>query len=525
VKLAPKTWKVVLNWLQLVVLFTPSAWMLLRINPLWRDIDGYNQVTLPPGPMTILQFSPLYCFGSRIPLYLGYALDRGEFPARAFYNSPILTDSGVFLLIVFQHLFLLAAQWFLLRSIQANHVTKVILAALLALNAPFYTYTHSIGTEALSLSATLMLLGCALRVWRQRHIKRSAWVWLGLSLILCVLTRPINAVLGMFLPMAFAFQGIAETGQSAIRRSSAQFPRRLITRHLFLCGLSLVVAALSFAVADRTVRYVCRASKLKYRSTVGQSFAWRLNFLAQMDEKERTEMLGRVAEPIGDPVVKQMIAATSSGISGPGKWDAQACTHKFVEIIEQHSSIQTDLSYQLDLCRNRLARVFLLSCERPFLDAVRSDFLSAFAISPRELAVFPIATTRYCFSRIQEMPQLATLATFRGATADATLAAQERLTYYRLLDVPFRNLLLVWVGLTAAVFFAVKKGRIVVVASIVLIGTGVTMVLLTCFLSELLPRFTLPFWALYVTATLLSVGPLCDRIGGGRFGISTGSIS
>ena len=43
-KLAPKTWKAVLNWLRLVVLFAPSAWMLLRINPLWRDIDGYNQV-------------------------------------------------------------------------------------------------------------------------------------------------------------------------------------------------------------------------------------------------------------------------------------------------------------------------------------------------------------------------------------------------------------------------------------------------------------------------------------------------
>jgi hypothetical protein len=230
-----------------------------------------------------------------------------------------------------------------------------------------------------------------------------------------------------------------------------------------------------------------------------------------MDEKERTKMLGRIAERIGDPVVKQMIAATPSGISGPGTWNAQACTNKFVEVIEQHSSIQTDLSYQLDLCRNGLARVFLLSFEQSFIDAVRSDFLAAFAISPRELATFPIATTRYCFSRIREMPQLANLATFRGPAAEATLAAQERITYYRLLDLPFRNLLLVWAVLTAA-GFAARQGRKLVSFSIALICTGATMVLLTCFLSELLPRFTLPFWALYVTATLLCVGLLCDRI-------------
>ena len=462
--------------------------------------------------MTILQFSPLYCFGARIPLYLGYNLDRGEFPASAFFNSPILTDSGVFLLVAFQHLLLLGAQWFLLRMIQAKPVTKVILALLLALNAPFYTYTHSVGAEALSLCAMLVMLGCALRAWRSRHIRRSTWVWFGLSLVLCVLTRPVNAVLGMLLPTAFVVQAVTETAQSAIRRRGARFPRRLIKRHLFLCGLSLVAAVLSFAVADRTVRYVCRAAKLKYRSTVGQSFAWRLNFLAQMDEKERTRMLGRLAERSGDPVVKQMIVATPSGISGPGKWDAQACTNKFVEVIEQNSSLQTDLSYQLDLDRNRLARVFLLSLERPFLNAVRSDFLFAFAISPSELATFPIATTRYCFSRIQEMPQLANLVTFRGSTADATLAAQERIKYYRLLDFPFRKLLLVWAGLAAAVF-AAQGGKKVVSLSIALICTGATMVLLTCFLSESLPRFTLPFWVLYGTAMLLSVGCICDKIG------------
>src|SRR5690348_11983959 len=57
------------------VLLTPSIWMLSMIPPLWRDVDAYVQVTRPPGPETILQYGPLYCFVARVPLYVGYTID------------------------------------------------------------------------------------------------------------------------------------------------------------------------------------------------------------------------------------------------------------------------------------------------------------------------------------------------------------------------------------------------------------------------------------------------------------------
>jgi hypothetical protein len=89
------------------VLVTPSIWMLSVIPPLWRDIDAYVQVTQPPGPGTILQYGPLYCFIARIPLYLGHAIDRvaggASLPTPSFFVHTILTDSGVLVLLLSQH--------------------------------------------------------------------------------------------------------------------------------------------------------------------------------------------------------------------------------------------------------------------------------------------------------------------------------------------------------------------------------------------------------------------------------------
>lgn len=503
-----------MKWLQPLILAAPSAWLLLTINPFWRDSDAYSQVTLPPGPMTILQFSPVYCFGARVPLYLGCAYEalvgRGNFPTLAFFHSPILTDTGVFLLLALQHLFLLAAQLFVLRSISATNLTRAILALFLALNAPFYTYTHCIGAESLSLSATLFLIGGVLRLSRRHRIETSDWVWFGLSLTLCILARHVNSVLAALLPTAFLMQAAAEMVHARRRKSPARFPRRIIRRRLLLAGLSLAMAALSLAVGQRAVRYACRAAKIRDRSPMGLTFVRRLNFLANLKEKERTEMLGRIAQQTKEPIVQRMITETPSGILPSAEWEPGGCINRFIEIIDE-SGIKTDLAYHLDFYANQVARTFLRSFDRVFLSAVRADFTSAFEFSVTELTTFPIATTRYSLAKIDQMPQVTKLATFRVDSADATLLAQERLSYFRLIDIRFRSLLIVWAALIAIALMA-RKGRRMIGLSAMLVGAGVMVVLLTCFLTELLPRFLLPFWVCYVVALLLPISWITDMI-------------
>ncbi len=498
-----------------MILFAPSAVLLLTIHPFWRDSDAYSQVTMPPGPTTILLYSPLYCFGARVPLYLGCAYEAwiagGSLPSLAFFKSPVLTDSGVLLLVGLQHVLLLGAQLFLLRSVVATNLTRTILAVILALSAPFYTFNHCVSVEALSVSSTIFFVGIILRIARRPRVKTSEWLWFGLGLALCVLMRRINAVLAVLLPMMFLVEALSRTIHGYLHRTHSRFPRRSIQRGLVLCGLSLVMAALSLVVAERISRYACRAAKIKDRSMVGPTFVWRLNFLADLDENERAGVLGRLEKQTSDPVVQKMIAATPAGILAPREWDPGPWLNRSVQIMEE-SGIKTDHAYHLDFYTNRVASVFLRSFEPPFLRAVRTDFIASFDYSVRDLATYPIASTRYSLAKIEEMPQLAKLATFRGNSADSPLMAEERLAYFRFFDVRFRNLLVVWAVLVA-IGLVVRIGGPIVVHSALLVGTGVMMVLLTCCLTYLLPRFVLPFWVCYVAAVLLPLGTILDAVG------------
>ena len=60
-----------------------------------------------PGPKPFYRYGPLYCFIARIPLYLGYAFDgfKAGTPVSpvAFLFQPTLTDSGVLVLLLSQH--------------------------------------------------------------------------------------------------------------------------------------------------------------------------------------------------------------------------------------------------------------------------------------------------------------------------------------------------------------------------------------------------------------------------------------
>ena len=81
-----------------LILMTPSLYLLCTYPPLWKDIDGVNQLVAAPGVINILHFPPLYSFFARIPFWItsGYSIFQEQAPRIA----------GTYLLVISQHLFL-----------------------------------------------------------------------------------------------------------------------------------------------------------------------------------------------------------------------------------------------------------------------------------------------------------------------------------------------------------------------------------------------------------------------------------
>src|SRR5438128_9052016 len=189
-------------------LLTPSMWMLSVIPPLWRDVDAYVQVTQPPGPGTILQWGPLYCFVARIPLYFGYAIDcvRAGAPFRtpAFFIHPILTDSGVFVLLLSQHVALCSAAFSLISVASRLFWVRLTLAVLWGANPLFYTFAHCVGSETLGMILLLLVGATGLRmIQNPRKVPGKEWLLFGILVWLCILTRHINATLAGLMPLTF----------------------------------------------------------------------------------------------------------------------------------------------------------------------------------------------------------------------------------------------------------------------------------------------------------------------------------
>src|ERR1044071_9131423 len=190
------------------VLLAPAIWMLAVIPPLWRDVDAYLQVTQPPGAETILQYGPLYCFGARVPLYLGYAIDSVRaghaLPNLNFIVHPVPTDSGVFLLLLVQHAALCFAAFCLITVATGTFWVRIILAGAWAANPLLYTLAHCVGGETLSMILFVLVGATGLRIVRHsRNVPKQEWFIVGILLWACVLTRQINAIVAGLMPVTF----------------------------------------------------------------------------------------------------------------------------------------------------------------------------------------------------------------------------------------------------------------------------------------------------------------------------------
>src|SRR4029434_5204046 len=143
--------------LPLLFLAMPSLGLMLSVPPLWRAVDAYNQTVRPPGLVTILLHGPLYCTLSRVPLWFEYLISRSG-PAESlgyFIKHSQLTDAGVYLLVVLQHVALWFGAVYLIYAIARTLLLRLLLAVLFASQPLFYAFAQCVGSEALSMIVIL----------------------------------------------------------------------------------------------------------------------------------------------------------------------------------------------------------------------------------------------------------------------------------------------------------------------------------------------------------------------------------
>jgi len=512
--------------------------MLSVIPPLWRDSDAYVQLTEPPGFQTIVHWGPLYSFGARIPLYVGYAIEclrAGKpFPTTAFFIHPTLNDTGVFLLLLSQHVALVCSSFYFIVLTTRLFWVRLGLAAVWASNPLFYTFAHCVGSETLSVILLVVLGAAGLRiVQRSRNVRWKEWLFFGVLLWLSILARHINAVLAAAMPLAFLLLwGYRLITIPLSRSQSLRRWRRLRMRQeLKHAAVAVVVGIISIVVANVSVRSLCRLAQIPYYPPLGITFATRLDFLARLSPEKRDQLLDEIARNSSLMEVEKAVPLLRESFSKEAEnWDTmlpywiekhaekalplarEAFPHQSpgdTVFLPRAASVFRGRGQSLLVVLNHTAKAFLFPPRKEYLNAVVEDFRRSLGTTIENVVNNLFLTTTFYYFRTEQLPGYASLQTYRNRSANQIVAILKKHRYFHLWrSLDYAAFLCLWVVnlVLLAVLAQIRKKNIAVVVSyaVALTLVGLLMMLATCVLSGLQPRFTLPMWEL----TILSAAVL-----------------
>lgn len=499
----------------LVCLFAPSAWMISTIPPLWRDADAYVQTTENPLIATFWGHAPAYCYVTKVPLFIGERFERwrGNAPAAAPESShPRLTDSGIWLLIIGQHLALCGAAFYFISAVSQFFWVRLALALAWASNSLFYTFAHCVGSETLGMILMVLLVVKALHLIQNRDEPGwKEWYVYTLILALCFLSRNLNFGLIFLLPAAFLLSWAMNRTAVLFAEGESQKVelRQLAVKYLRYTAIAIAVGLACVAVAHSIPVGLARKTRLHPHSRIGYTFLWRLHFLSALSPESRAALLEKVSARTPHPV-RQLITLL-------GEVHAES-----VDLLEPTPFMRTAIPLfggsfhweELDRALNQMAFAFLWPPTPEVLYAARTDFVAVMKLPSTVISEYLFATTSYYFQHKEEMPACAELATFRDTNAEQILLPSRQL-YFRL----YRGLngnraLVIWlIALLAFVVVARRKNTIwpaISALAIALSVVGLLIIAATCLLDEFSPRFGLPMWELLLLSCYILAGKTAE---------------
>jgi len=507
------------NGVLLLVLFAPSAWMIATVPPLWRDVDAYNQLVRPPLLATYWGHAPAYCYAAKIPLFLGEQWERwrGITSPKTEIGSTPLTDSGVGLLILAQHLALCGAAFYFIVAISRVFWIRLALALAWASNALFYTFAHCVGSETLSVILVVLLVGKGLRLIRSRDEPRWIdWHIFAVVLCLCLLSRHLNGWLIFLLPVAFFLSPAQNRAASGIGPQGRR--RRLGATNFRQAVIALAIGLACLAVANLVTRDLARKTKIHIHSRIGYTFLWRLHFLKTLPPAARGALLQKVSARSHSNEAHQLVTLLEQMHAEGADLDTESFTKRAITLLFPNETIVP--WEKLDIALNQMAYAFLLLPTPEHLQAARTDFITALEMPVTEISSDLFETTAYYFEHKDQMPACAELVTFRGTSAETIKQIPIQRVYFQLWkDLTYDKAFVIWFA-SLVTFVVVARWRKVRVGPIVAFGialtaVGLPMVASTCLLTEFLPRYVLPMWQLLLPSFFILTGGAADLLARG----------
>ena len=508
------------NCALLLCLLAPSVWMIATIPPLWRDSDAYNQLTVDPLITTFWGHGPAYSYLARVPLFLGQQLERwwGIGGTAAASGSSPLTDTGVWLLIIIQHLALAAAAFYFIRSISSSFWIRLTLALIWASNAIFYTFAHCTGSETLSLILIVLLVAKGLRLIRSRREPLwTDWYLFAITLCLSLLSRHVNVLLVLLLPTAFVLswtQNLVVT-LFASREKRGRWQRALGSRQLRQAVIAIAVGIACAAVANSLPHNLARKTKLRPHSRVGHTLMWRLQFMKTLPPPERTALLQRVTVRTHSPEARRLLSLLGQMHDEGADVVGRAFAQRAAPILfPGEARVPWE---KVDVALNQMAYAFLLPPTPELLHAATSDFAAAVKMSATGISDQLFVTTSYFFEHEAEMSGCAGLVTFRNASAETINRMPSEHVYFHLWQsMSYKEATMIWFGtlLVFAVIATWKKMNLGGIAAfgVALVAIGMVMTASACLLTEFLPRYALPMWLLLLLSLYTFLGTTADLL-------------
>jgi hypothetical protein len=505
------------NGVLLLCLFAPSAWMMANIPPLWRDLDAYNQVTQHPLVATYWGHAPAYCYVAKVPLFLGEQLERwrGIAPDNT-QRAPIqLTNSGVGLLVMAQHLALCGAAFYFILTVSQLFWVRLVLALTWASNALFYTFAHCVGSETLGMILIVVAVARALRLIRSRREPRwTEWYVFAVGLSLCLLSRHVNHWLILLLPVAFVLASI-QSRVSSLRVSGdtqRRWLRQLGARYFRQAVIATGVGIACLTITTSLTHNLARKTKFVPHSRVGFTFLWRLHFLKALSPESRAVLLEKVKARTSSTDVHKLIGLLKQTHDEGAELNAAPFLNRAIPLLFPLEGVVH--WERLDGALNQMVYAFLLPPTREHLDVARTEFVAALRMPSTAISSQLFESTGYYFEHKDDMPALDPLTTFRGTSDDQIQQWPVQHRYFGLWDgLTYDKALLVWfLALFVSVVMArrVTKSKVVPAFGIALTIVGVLMIVSTCLLGEFIPRYGLPMWQLLLLSFYIFAGATAD---------------